>query len=475
MFRFSVDAFGNLRSCDVASLPSLDGSCLEVGTKSVDIGERRRVLVVVSLPSGVFGGNGQNFTRSIYSMVDESKETMGLQDKRLQTYGALISAVVAGISLLLSLCLSACITQPLKQLSQHVQRLSSLNLSELHDVEKSPITGKSFLGLRIQEIAELEDRLAGLDRGLRVFAKFVPEAIVRSIVQGDERKMRPYVDKREVTIMFSDIRDFTTIAEDLSEEELLFVLTSYLTHMTMTIEKSGGIVAEVLGDGILAFWNTPTDVPEHAKQACSAALAQHLVLEDLNLSYASENLPQLSVRIGLHTGTVLSGNIGSEFKMKFGCMGDAVNLASRLEGLCKIYGVGICLSDATKAALPGGGADFCFRRLDLVQVKGRRTPTEIFELIGRSRGASHGLLELDDAFDPSPQRLSQAQRYEHALLSFQEARYGEAVASLQSLLLSDPEDVATKRLLDRAKKAVEDDLHNPRGACRSMVSMMDEK
>jgi class 3 adenylate cyclase len=183
--------------------------------------------------------------------------------------------------------------------------------------------------------------------------------------------------------MFSDIRGFTGLSERLDQQDLLFVLTRYLTVMTRVVELFDGVVGEILGDGLLVFWNTPNPVPDHAAKACEAALAQQEALKLLNAELSNLGFPELAIRIGLHTGLVLSGNIGCETKMKFGCMGDPINLASRLEGLCKHYGVGVICSEATQERLPSDAGFFC-RRLDLVRVAGKSQAVHIYELVGRS-------------------------------------------------------------------------------------------
>merc|ERR1712151_1327213 len=152
--------------------------------------------------------------------------------------------------------------------------------------------------------------------------------------------------------------------------------------MTSIVDMFEGEVAEILGDGLLVFWNTPNDVADHAAKGCAAALAQQEALLQLNAEFQRKGLPKIAIRIGLHTGTVLSGLIGSEKKLKFGCMGDPVNLASRLEGLCKFYGVGVICSGATFNALPPQWNFFC-RKLALAQVKGKQEPTVIYEVISR--------------------------------------------------------------------------------------------
>lgn len=167
---------------------------------------------------------------------------------------------------------------------------------------------------------------------------------MRNIVNGDKKATRLHVERRQVSIMFTDIRDFTTITESITQSELLLLLTRYFSVMTRIVEYYDGVVAEILGDGLVVFWNTPDTVEDHAAKACATALAQQRALVPLNKELQKFGLPEIAVRIGLHTGPVLAGNIGSEMKMKFGCMGDAVNLTSRLEGLCKAYGVSIICS-----------------------------------------------------------------------------------------------------------------------------------
>jgi len=234
---------------------------------------------------------------------------------------------------------------------------------------------------RILDVRHVQVATSHILHRMGVFKRYLPETVVRDILQGDARARRLHVARRNVTIMFSDIRDFTTISEKLSHHNLLFVLTRYLSIMTRIVEAYEGVVAEILGDGLLVFWNTPDDVEQHAAKACAAALAQCEALLSLNPEFETMNLPELHIRVGIHTGTVLTGNIGSERKMKWGCMGDPVNLASRLEGLCKNYGVSIICSGTTWAELPEDGC-FCTRQLDLVQVKGKNEPTRIYEVIG---------------------------------------------------------------------------------------------
>jgi len=311
---------------------------------------------------------------------------------------------------------------------------------------------------RVHEVNVLREGFCRLSASIETFAKFVPDTVVRSLVCADEHKRRRaaslHVDKRNVTIMFSDIRDFTTISEALPQKQLLFLLTLYLTVMTRIVESFEGVVGEVLGDGLLCFWNTPDTVTEHAAKATMASLAQQHALIPLNAELQKRGLPQLSIRIGLHTGDVFTGNIGSEQKMKFGCMGDPVNLASRLEGLNKVYGTGIMISGATYDAIPDDYG-FVTRRLDLVQVKGKNEPTQIFEVVGCHRPqGEHGIAPV------ASREIRQALLYEEALDAYQKADFVECVKLAESLQTQQPEDAAVKRLLGRAKHMVDSPLNS---------------
>lgn len=315
---------------------------------------------------------------------------------------------------------------------------------------------------------------------------YVPDTVVRSIFRGDERAMRLHVSRRRVTIMFTDIKDFTAIAERLSQEDLLLLLTRYLSVMTKIIESYGGVVAEIMGDGLLVFFNTPEDIEHHEAKACASAISQQQVLKKLNEEFEDLDLPSLELRIGLNTDTVLTGNLGSKTKMKFGCIGDGMNLASRLEGLCKVYGANVICSANTLDALPSK-AGFFSRELDLVQVKGRCAPTRIYEVLGfrnpvafehgdsSPRSSPFGGFTLSDVI-PQPDDICNAalstglaqfsahvilpdvvkrvNLYETALAAYQTADFKGASEKLSSLLADFPDDKAAALLSERVHECL---------------------
>ena len=182
-----------------------------------------------------------------------------------------------------------------------------------------------------------------------------------------------------VSMMFSDIRGFTTISEQMSGDVLAAALGRYFQVMTKAVQDNGGIVDKYIGDSVMALWNVPKPLPDHSAAACRAAMASLAATDALYASAEGRDLPRFFTRIGLHCDTVMVGHFGAPDRMSYTALGDGVNLASRLEGLNKIYGTNIIASQAIREA---AGERFCFRLLDAVAVKGKTQGVRIFELIG---------------------------------------------------------------------------------------------
>jgi class 3 adenylate cyclase len=274
--------------------------------------------------------------------------------------------------------------RPLRRLSELMVRLRRLDFAhECGEFQELRTRRRS----RFKEVCDLQGSFWKLSHAVEAFADFVPEAVVRQIVGGSRNAAQQSVEVREVTIMFCT---FTPIGGhgklwDQSDgrkgwTDYLYLLWRYLAVMSRVIEEYEGVVGEILDNGIVAFWNTPHDVDDHAGKACAAALAQQLAIAMLSEEFESFGMARMEGHIGIHTGEVYSGNIRAGVKMKFGCLGDPMNLSSRLMALCKHYGVGVICSGETLDALPADAGFFC-RRLDLAQVKGRKEPTDLVEVI----------------------------------------------------------------------------------------------
>jgi len=191
-------------------------------------------------------------------------------------------------------------------------------------------------------------------------------------------------EQREITVMFTDVRGFTTISEQFDPQGLTRFMNRFLTPMTDLILSRQGTIDKYMGDAIMAFWNAPLAVPDHARRACGAALAMQERLTALNQEWQAEAAAEgrrhipVNIGVGLNTGPASVGNFGSEQRFTYSCLGDDVNLASRLEGQCKTYGVGIIIGDKTRAQAD----DFATIELDLIMVKGKTEPERVFALLG---------------------------------------------------------------------------------------------
>ncbi len=216
------------------------------------------------------------------------------------------------------------------------------------------------------------------------FSRYIAPDMVARIVDVGEAVL--VGEERVVTLLFTDIRGFTTLSESLTPDQVVSALNRYFTPMTSIIRGSQGTVDKFIGDAVMAFWNAPLNVPRHPLLAVKSAMQMHVALAELNVSFQEEIGIQLRMGAGVHTGKVYVGNMGSAELLDYTCIGDTVNLASRLEGMCAVYGVGVVTSAETaeqcmsygvgEDALPAEEIPF-FIPLDSIRVKGKTLPVEI--------------------------------------------------------------------------------------------------
>lgn len=261
-----------------------------------------------------------------------------------------------------------------------------------------------------------------------MFAQYVPEAVVERLVERPEL-MRLGGETREVTLMFTDLANFTALSERLSAHETLEVLTAYFGVMTPILHRWQGTLDKYIGDAIMAFWGAPLDDPRHAENAVRAAIEMQAAMERLVADLGARGLPAIGMRVGLHTGPAVVGNVGSALRQSYTAIGDAVNLAARLEGANKAFGTGILLSGATAAQLP---ADIALRPLDDVIVKGKTEPVRVFTPCGDAQLCAWSAAALD---------------------AFGARRWDAAAALLRQVLDRLPGDAAALRLLARIDEA----------------------
>lgn len=360
----------------------LHTDCFDVGVISMRIDDHTRWLGVIVLPAGTFGVRASETRTSAEQQMVEMSHRFDMIMLWSRVVSMIVVLVVVTASVVIGLLLGITVSKPLHRLSVLMRKLVELDFA--HD---SPEFAELQWGRRcgIRDVRELQQAFRRLSLGTEAFARFVPETVVRNIIHGDTSATELQVRSRNITIMNSDIEGFTAISESLSQRDLLFVLTRYLSVMTRVVELYDGVVSEIQGDGLIVFWNAPDDVEDHGSKACAASLAQQHAVSLLGAEFATLDLPSLSIRIGIHTGLVRTGNIGSERKMKFGCLGEPMKVAGVLQEMCKPYGVQVICSDDTYASVVDHSGFFC-RRLDKVRVKGSGQETWIYEVLGCEPG-----------------------------------------------------------------------------------------
>jgi adenylate cyclase len=228
----------------------------------------------------------------------------------------------------------------------------------------------------IQEIDDLGHSVATMRTVTQTFSRFVPRRLVERLIETGT-PMQLGGARREVTLLFSDVVNFTEITEKADPAQVMQYTSRYFAAMSKEIMSHSGTVDKFIGDAIMAIWNAPADDPDHAANACAAALAFRRANDRLNAEFEQEKWPLYRTRIGLHTGAAVVGNIGSEDRMNYTALGATVNLAARLEGLNRNYGTSILVSTAVKER---AGVRFCFRSVDRISPKGFAEAFEIYEL-----------------------------------------------------------------------------------------------
>lgn len=285
----------------------------------------------------------------------------------------LICLVILLISVILAILLARAISKPIKLLTKETRKISDFHLEDTPAIKS-----------RIKEIQLMSQAVAGMRTGLRAFRRYVPAELVRQLIQtGEGAHLGGH--KRDMTVFFSDIAGFTTIAERLGPEELMLHLSEYFEELTRILSEQRGTVDKYIGDGIMAFWGAPMADANHASRACQAALLCQTRLKVLNQKWAEAGKTVFPTRIGISTGETVVGNVGSSERINYTVMGDNVNLASRLEGVTRLYDTQILVSQATYNQ---ASDEFWFRPVDLIAVKGKTAETTVYELVGKKEGGA---------------------------------------------------------------------------------------
>jgi adenylate cyclase len=287
-----------------------------------------------------------------------------------------------------------------------------------------------YLGITVYRYVT-EEREKKKIRG--AFQYYLTASVVNEILK-DPSKLKLGGDKKNLSVMFSDIRGFTSISEKLPPEELVRLLNEYLTAMTDVVFKYDGMLDKYIGDAIMAVFGAPLDQPDHAERACRTAIEMMSELKRLRVKWAAEGRPDVNIGVGINTGDMVVGNMGSEMRFDYTVMGDSVNLASRLEGTNKEYGTNVIISEFTHEVVKGS---FYCRELDAVRVKGKKLPIRIYELLGDRKDAA--------------QWQPWVEPFEAGLAKYREQQWDEAGALFQHVLEINPGDTPARLYLERCE------------------------
>ena len=288
-----------------------------------------------------------------------------------------------------------------------------------------------FLNMAYGFFAEARSRR--LITGL--FGTYVPKELVAEMSKNPgEYSMRG--ESREMTVLFSDVRDFTSISEGLTPEGLKDLMNTYLTAMTEKVQEKRGTIDKYIGDAIMAFWGAPVSDADHATHALESAIAMQKGLRGLDAEFAKRGWPPLAIGVGVNCGVMSVGDMGSKFRRSYTVMGDSVNLASRLEGLTKEYGVGILVTENIVKAAPS----FVYREVDKVRVKGKLEGVAIYEPLGKRS-------------EVGEQTQVEADRFHKGLDYYRKQRWDDAEQVFKNLAYASPETKLYRLYLERIAHA----------------------
>ncbi len=339
----------------------------------------------------------------------------------------IVSTAVGLMMLPLGFFIARRIRQPLAQLTVEMEKVRKFELDNEVKVDS-----------RIREIDSMVQQLENMKRGLRSFRKYVPADLVQELIElGVDAKLGG--EKKNLTIFFSDIASFTTLSEKLEPEILVGFLGEYLNIMNASLLQHQATVDKYIGDGVMAFWGAPRFVDNPAIKACQAALEcqQHIYQLNQKWKRAGLNLA-FYTRIGINTGEVIVGNMGSDARMSYTVIGDNVNLTSRVESANKFYGTSILITETTYQEVKN---HFVTRLVDYAVLAGKEIPIQLYELVGCKE-------------EVTEEKLQQIECYNSAFSCYNQRLFAEAVVILEELVSRTPSDRVPQILLERCRQYI---------------------
>lgn len=342
-----------------------------------------------------------------------------------------ISAVALALAILITVLVARMLSQKLRLVAEAARRIREFDLTDDLDLRSS-----------IREVSDLNQAMSSMKAGLSSFGAYVPKDLVRSIIAKGEKVTVGGVS-REVTIMFSDLQEFTARTENLEPEALMPALSEYFETMEKQITANNGTVDKYIGDAVMALWNAQQVDDKHCEHACRAVLACLRAEAEINASNLSSPLVPLHTRFGLHCGTVIVGNVGSLSRMQYTALGSSVNLASRVEGLGKVYGTRALVTEPVVRRTEGL---FCVREVDVVSPVGTTKPIRIFELLGE--------VDAGGSYPASPEIKREIVNWNTCYELYKSEKWTEALAALEDHLGETSCQMLVETYIQRCRKFI---------------------
>ncbi len=347
------------------------------------------------------------------------------ETKQARSTSLLITSLMLCLSILFCLWLSRSLSKPIENITKTMKKVKNLDFSELN-----PLTSP------IQEFQQMSDATTSMTQGLKGFLKFVPPSLVQQFIEEGEAAVVAEHQELNLSFFFSDIEGFTSISEEAAPKELMTDLSDYFDQMTNVIVlKHKGTIDKYIGDSVMAFWGAPNYIAEHSKLACHSALGCRRAIDSLNEQRLSMGKKPFNTRIGIHTGLAIVGHLGSSDRINYTVIGDNVNLASRIEGVNKIYHTNIIVSQMTYRQVY---QYFIFRPLDSIIVKGKNEGIKIYELMMEKSEADEKTLELV---------AKATQAFDYYLLG----QFQQAFKVYHQILSDNPDDEPAKVMISKCE------------------------
>ena len=320
--------------------------------------------------------------------------------------------------------MATAISRPIRRAAKGATAIGQLDFDQV-----APLSHSMF-----REIESLAISFNAMLEVLKAFGRYVPRSLVMRLIK--EGGFGAGTSERAVAIMFTDIVSFTAICEKMTAIEVAAFINHHLTLISACVEREGGTIDKFIGDAVMAFWGAPANNPDHAVDCCRAALACQRAVQDLGL--VDDEGRAVNIRIGVNSGDMLVGNIGSEVRLNYTVIGDAVNIASRLESTNKVFGSQIIIGPETRRL---AGDRVSVRELDRLAVYGRSGGLQVYELLGMA----------DEFVD----RSDWVGFYEAGLKSYRARDFTAAIADFEKVVSLRKQDQASSRMIERCKQQLE--------------------